>query len=216
MMFNPLLFLAAREVANSGGGAWDAITELARIARHADPLSWLKLAVICAAVIWGLPWLIRRGFDHRIRRMGGEDIRSARRNRRRARTRRRQLGIIVATAAFVLSLALAGWIFHSAALLFMLAVLSYMALIGTGLNLIVWGWRSRVGTRIVCAKCDYAMGSWRAAADRCPECGNAWKEPWRARIGERRVRGRVIAMGALVLVVSTASVVVLMSLALRR
>lgn len=57
------------------------------------------------------------------------------------------------------------------------------------------GLRARRGAHTVCARCDYPMGSWRAAPAQCPECGNAWKEPWRARFGQRGVNVRAVSVG---------------------
>ncbi len=66
---------------------------------------------------------------------------------------------------------------------------------GIGSVVIVTGLRSRRGVHTVCARCDYPMGSWRAASAQCPECGNAWKEPWRARFGQRGVNVRAVSIG---------------------
>ena len=174
---------------------------------------WASLLIVIAFTVWIMPWLMRIVVRHRIARMTREGVRTARRRQRRGRSRKMSVLAISLIAAMlvvmgVVSLVTRAW---PVFVLFAALITNF-----AGMNMIIWGWRSRVGKRIVCAKCDYAMGSWRGAATMCPECHNAWKEPWRARIGERRVRGRVIAMGALVLVVNAAGVAVLMSLALRR
>jgi hypothetical protein len=39
------------------------------------------------------------------------------------------------------------------------------------------------------------MGSFHAAADRCPECGSEWRKPWRYTVGERRISWRWIGVG---------------------
>lgn len=70
-----------------------------------------------------------------------------------------------------------------------------------GLMLIVLGWTHRRGTSVVCKRCDYPMVSWRGAREQCPECGNRWKEPWRACLGRRVTHRGFIAVGVSILLV---------------
>ena len=66
---------------------------------------------------------------------------------------------------------------------------------GAGVSAVLIGLFTRQGSRVVCRKCGYPMGSWKRAADRCPECGNAWKEPWRAALGTRGVQWPMVGWG---------------------
>lgn len=63
------------------------------------------------------------------------------------------------------------------------------------LPIITYGLLARRGTRLVCRRCDYPMVSWRAAGPSCPECGNAWKDPWNARVGARAINWRWVLLG---------------------
>ena len=195
----------------SGQSTWTAINSFAK-GLFGDG-RWVSIPIVIAFAVWIMPWLMGIVVRQRIARMTREGVRTARRRQRRGRSRKMNVLAISLIAAMlvvmgVVSLVTRAW---PAFVLFAALIANF-----AGLNMIIWGWRSRVGKRIVCAKCDYAMGSWRVAVERCPECHNAWKEPWRARIGERRVRGRVVAMGALVLVMNAVGVAVLLSVVLRR
>lgn len=56
---------------------------------------------------------------------------------------------------------------------------------GIGALSIYLGVRWRTGDDVCCARCEYAMDT--APGPNCPECGNPWLDPWRARMGHRRV-----------------------------
>ena len=71
-----------------------------------------------------------------------------------------------------------------------------------GVTLVGGGLFGRRGVRLVCARCDYPMVTWRGASERCPECGSHWKRPWGARFGERAVRWRWVLTGAALLAAS--------------
>lgn len=66
---------------------------------------------------------------------------------------------------------------------------------------------SRRGKRVVCARCEYPMGSWRRAASNCSECGHAWKRPSGARFGVRAVNPTSLKWGLALLLTSTVLVV---------
>ena len=66
---------------------------------------------------------------------------------------------------------------------------------------------ARRGNRVVCARCEYPMGSWRRAASNCSECGHAWKRPWGARFGVRAVNPTSLKWGLALLLTSTVLVV---------
>jgi hypothetical protein len=72
----------------------------------------------------------------------------------------------------------------------------------TGMMLIALGWKARKGRLLVCGRCDYPMGSWRGSPPRCPECNEAWHEPWKARLGQRRMNRALLAGGVVLLAIS--------------
>jgi hypothetical protein len=66
---------------------------------------------------------------------------------------------------------------------------------------------ARRGKRVVCARCEYPMGSWRRAASNCSECGHAWKNRWGARFGVRALNFTALKWGLSLLLTSTVLVV---------
>ena len=50
-----------------------------------------------------------------------------------------------------------------------------------------------------CARCSYSLTSWRASANRCPECGNQWKRLGGTRYGTRLHRAWLYSGVALLL-----------------
>lgn len=141
-----------------------------------------------------VPWMGRVGFDRTADRLTRERTFRDRSMRRSART----TGIIVAA---ILGLGVMAGFVQSPRLGLML--------IGAGLAfggglLIPFGIFNRRGVRLVCARCDYTMSTWLGSPGVCPECGAAWKEPWRARLGVRRRRSGLVALGVAMLALSVA------------
>lgn len=71
-----------------------------------------------------------------------------------------------------------------------------------GLVLFISAFSTRQGYGLSCAKCGYAVGSWRRAASICPECGNEWKKPWKVVWGRRQFSWSLAAMGVVCLLLS--------------
>lgn len=111
-------------------------------------------------------------------------------NRKRSERRARKILIAVAILMLLMLAAMAVLVAWQAAVVPAAVLCAKYGgmMVGAGL-------RSRRGVHTVCARCDYPMGSWRAAPAQCPECGNAWKEPWRARFGQRGVNVRAVSIG---------------------
>jgi uncharacterized protein with PQ loop repeat len=73
----------------------------------------------------------------------------------------------------------------------------------------------RRGTHLACAKCGYAMSSWRSAKPTCPECANPWKEPWNARVGIRVLYRGLAALSIALLIAGGIMLVVAQFVAFR-
>ena len=61
---------------------------------------------------------------------------------------------------------------------------------------------ARRGRHVVCARCQYPMGSWRRAASQCSECGHHWKRRWGARFGVRALNFTALKWGLSLLLAS--------------
>lgn len=141
-----------------------------------------------------VPRFARWIFDRNARRLTLEQLHSKRRHRRHGRHALAIVGTGIATLCTlgVLMRPSWGWAMPIAKLLCMMGGMT----VGLGLF-------SRRGSKVVCAKCDYPMGTWRGSQDHCPECGHGWKAPWGAAIGERGVQWRIVLAGAGMLVAAT-------------
>lgn len=157
------------------------------------PLSSLAILVLFFVVAYFVgPLISRVMFDRSVDRLTFAHTFRARRVRRSART------VVIIMASIV---GLAGLASLTVSLGFGLTSLVTGLAYGGGF-LIPFGIFNRRGVRLVCARCDYPMSTWLGSPGVCPECGAAWKEPWRARLGERRRRPGLIALGAAMLALS--------------
>jgi len=183
-VFAALLFAAVSISTAPLGGSPGA--SLQAIAKGISPA---RVAVYVAPIIlfaFLMPPFMRWVYD----RSTGRQTREWFANRKRSERRSRQILIAVAIL-IVLMLGIMAALVSWQAVVVPAAILcaKYGGLmLGLGL-------RSRRGVHTVCARCDYPMGSWHAAPAQCPECGNAWKEPWCARFGQRGVNVRVVSIG---------------------
>lgn len=153
----------------------------------------IKLSAFLALVIVGIPAFLRWAHAKDLAGFTRDAAAAARQRRRKSR------GL----------LALRPWLLFLGAFILLCVVLALTTRMGAfsllplawfsnlaGALLILLGLRNRSGSRIVCVRCEYPMNTWRGSAAHCPECGSAWKERWRARLGERRVRWSWIGVGA--------------------
>lgn len=155
-----------------GGRRWDGVI----------PAGCGIAAMAVAAYVWMafvVPLAARWMFDHVWLH-----------TRRRPARKPRWLSYVVAG---VLGLGVSGIVL---ALLFardVAVVLTSIMGFQCGLTLLAASLGRRASSVVVCTRCEYAMGSWRAAPELCPECGQHWKWPWKAKLGTRRAAwGRLI------------------------
>lgn len=168
--------------------AFDAIKKI-------DPASLLPWLVVLVIAFWFMPWFLRRMFDARSTTL---PLRFRNQNKRSARLYQWYLSLftlVILVVPVALSRTLAP---NTPALAVLGATLIPLSLHASvfGCILISTALISRRGSFLVCAKCGYPMGSWRAATPACPECGRLWKSPWNARIGARRINTTILAWGA--------------------
>lgn len=184
----PIVFVTS---SRAGGPAIPEV--LITMARGIGAVRMLTLFAVFGALAWGQPVIIRWMFDRTAGRLTREGLSRNRRSRR--------LGKRVTTAMFVLiaigllGLTLAG--------MWPLACL-FAAKLGIDASLVClfMGVTARRGMHVVCERCDYQMGSWRAAPERCPECGRHWKRPWAAALGHRAVSWQLLGWSAGLLIAS--------------
>jgi hypothetical protein len=141
-------------------------------------------------IVWVAPAVARMALDHRMRSW----TQAAR--AREGKTRRRSKPIFIAFLTMVLLSPCVIMLFGGGPVPG--AVLGSYIYLKASLLLGVSAFFNRHGRHLVCAKCGYAMGSWRSAQATCPECANRWKENWKARIG-RRTLNRGLAAFSLAL-----------------
>jgi hypothetical protein len=173
-------------------------------------LEWLKrldasdaalIPAFLVFAVWGFPWLNRFLFDRRTK---------VRRPKNRARERRARkylwwivgggVGLMWALPIVLLTTSTRTMPTPAAIWGSTAHVTLYVAQIGC--VIVATGILSRRGSRVVCASCEYPMGSWRGAPPACPECGRAWKRPWKARVGVRTLRSAYIAWGGVLVLTS--------------
>lgn len=154
--------------------------------------TWLGGAAVLAILSWGGPLLMRWQFDRKAAKRTREKCRQERTARRASKW------IIGAGAIVVVALLGFAGFMHWQLACFGGAVIG--AKFGT--PIMAWGLVGRHGAKLVCARCDYPMGTWRGAGACCPECGNPWRETWRARFGVRAVDWNWVAVGGGMLVAS--------------
>lgn len=156
-----------------------------RLIRGFGPSSIAAVVLFYIGASFVIPRTARWAFDR--------SANLTRERSRRERNARRNMSVVhrclvpVAIVLVVVSFALA--VPGGVAVTAVVAAIAGSFLIAIGLS-------NRRGVRKVCARCDYPMSTWRGSPDRCPECGTPWKEPWRARLGVRERRPRLIALGA--------------------
>jgi hypothetical protein len=144
-------------------------------------------AAVLGSLYFTLPLLGRWGFSWRAPSIPARDRAAERRTKRRGRR------ILV---AFIVL-----WALAVATMFFVSAwqpacMIAGKVAFGAGLSMTLTGLFVRHGAHVVCATCSYPMGSWRGAGERCPECGNAWKEPWRSRLGGCGVSWALVGWGS--------------------
>lgn len=150
-----------------------------------SPLSIVKFVTVLVGTWAFFRYLMPRIWDHSsTQRTRGSFVgeRRWRRHYRKYVVLLVALLVIVATSGFV-----ASWPGGLMGVALMLA--------GLGSAAAVIGATRRVGLSRHCISCQYPMGSWRKASTVCPECGNPWKEPWRACVGRHAVDWRWISAG---------------------
>ena len=128
-------------------------------------------------IVWLAPAVARLALDHRMRSW----TQAARARDRRVG--RRSNPILIAFLTVILLSPGAVMLFGDGPVAG--AMLGSFIYLKASLQLGVWAFFDRRGRHLVCAKCGYAMSSWRSAQAACPECGNRWKDDWKARMGRR-------------------------------
>jgi ribosomal protein L37E len=106
----------------------------------------------------------------------------------------RRKGRIIAFGVVATCATATVWIGTTIGWLFPLLLISTYTIVA-GVIVIAFGLVARRGKHLTCARCGYRMGSFRASADRCAECGGEWRNPWHHTIGERRISWRLIGAG---------------------
>lgn len=158
-----------------------------------DPVVLMAAVVSLVAVVWLAPRVNRRRFDRRAAVLTRARLARQRRARRRVPWIIVGVGVLFITAMTAVAF-LVAW---------QPAAISAAKLAATGgSSVVALGLFGRRGARLVCAKCDYPMGTWRGAPEQCPECGCSWRKPWGARFGQRGVRWKLVLGGAALLVTS--------------
>jgi hypothetical protein len=178
------LVLLRRKV--SGAGSLPFLPDLVRAVDFGSVA--LITATYLAIVAVG-PRVFRWVFDHFTIRRTQKQTSRARRMARRISLLFVAIAGLVTLAAFLVEVRLG-------------MMMAIVASAWVGGMLIALGLFHRRGVRLVCARCSYPMSTWRGAPDRCPECGTAWKQPWRARLGVRARQPRLVSLGAVLLAMS--------------
>lgn len=163
---------------------------IVQLADALGEIRWSALVGFCIAVVWFgwvMPALIRLGFDRSANARSVERRAEMRRGRRRAPLMAMMM-LLPYPILFAVTLAFGQW--RIALTIVLLAML-----IG-GPALMVLGCQRRANARVVCGRCQFPMGSWRGSGTACPECGQHWKEPWRAELGARRPHRDLLTLGA--------------------
>lgn len=149
--------------------------------------TWLGGAAVLAIFSWGVPLLVRWHFD----RTAGKRTRAmCRKGRKSRRGQNRVMWVLAIVCVVVPAPGFAIFAPWGVPCMFVAAIGAKW-----GTPVAAWGLLGRRGSELVCARCDYPMRTWRGAGACCLECGNAWREPWRARFGVRRVDWRWVALG---------------------
>ena len=161
---------------------------LVKTVSHVDWSVYVLFALMFAFFVWGLPRLVRWKFD-RSAEARSREARDQRRSARRTQT----IALIVGSVAVIAVLVMTAVAATSNARVAVMLLGFPLSVAGPGL--IAVGLTQRHGARVVCGRCDYPMTTWRGAPMVCSECGNAWKQPWAALVGERRVRRGLVWCG---------------------
>ncbi len=183
-----LIFLLALPLAlRSGMGLKATIgafyTGLMKRVSITDTLLGAAVLVTLAIVF---PLMHRLMFERKASSISLEQVARSRRLRRGSRKMWIALWVFLSLLV-VATIASSSW--ESACLM------SSKICIQAGLMTVAFGVTGRIGSRVVCARCNYAMGTWRGSSDRCPECGQDWKRPWNAALGVRRVHWPTVLIG---------------------
>lgn len=190
LIMGAMVLAAMRFPATTGAGpAWVGV-----LPKRVDLVPALVTIASLVTFVVAVPRFARWIFDRSARGFTLEQLHCKRRHRRHGW---RVLAIVGAGIAMLCTLGVLlrpswGWALPIAKLLCMVGGMT----VGIGLF-------SRRGSKVVCAKCDYPMNTWRGSADRCPECGHGWKAAWGAAIGVRGVQWRIVVVGAGMLVAAT-------------
>ncbi|MCX5690740.1 MAG: hypothetical protein NTV94_13325 [Planctomycetota bacterium] len=162
---------------------------------------------LIALTIWVAPATVRQSIELRLRPW---TLAAQARDRK---IRRRSKPIFIAVFTLILLAPIAIMLFGDGpvpgALLGSFIYLKVSVLLG------IFALFDRRGTHLACAKCGYAMSSWRSAKPSCPECANPWKEPWNARVSIRVLHRRLAMFSIALLITSVVMLVVAQLVALR-
>lgn len=151
---------------------------------------YVLFALMFALLYWGLPWFARTMFDR------SPEARSQETRSKRRKDRRTQSLLLPFMSVAFIGIVIAGVVVSAmaGARVFVMVLGFPLSIIGP--MMVAGALTYRRGARVVCARCDYPMTTWRGAPAVCPECGNAWKQPWAAMVGEKRVRRGLVWCGA--------------------
>jgi hypothetical protein len=159
--------------------------------------------VVLGLVVWLVPVCSKRIWDLQLE--SATVFTAAIRRRRRGLHRRTLVIAFVSCAILVVGMSIAvGMTVDWRAVAVPVAKACDALVIG----LIGFGLVRRTGRGIVCARCDYPMVSWHAAAPRCPECGLEWRRHWKQRWGKRDPSWLLVIVGLLIAASSATLVVV--------
>jgi len=165
---------------------------------------WIEVLIGIAFITMFIvlfPYLARSMFERNVHRITAET------QQRMRRRRRKSAGIAIGFAAVAMlsTVAIGAAIGWSVPLL----LISTYTIVA-GVIAVAFGLVARRAKRLTCARCGYPMGSWRCAADRCPECGQTWREPWRHTTGERRIAWWWVSSGIIAMLACVAIQMVLL------
>jgi hypothetical protein len=150
---------------------------------------YVLFALMFTLFYWGLPWFARTMFDR------SPEARSQETQSKRRKARRTHSLLLPFMCVAFGGIVIAGVVVSAMAGARVFVMVLGLPLSIIGPMLVAGALTYRRGARVVCARCDYPMTTWRGAPAVCPECGNEWKRPWAAMVGERRVRRGLVWCG---------------------
>jgi len=177
------------------GGSRPLIVRITDALASVTPGAYAIMAGFLVFALWGAPRLWRWQFERQPRLRSVEACTAQRRSRRIMP----KVWLCIGSTYLALGILAAVWTKWPVGLLMGSKFLSMF-----GAYFLAIAFVGRHGTRLVCAKCGYLMGSWRGALPLCPECGRDWRKPWGAMIGSRRLDRRRLWAGVGLLVLAAA------------